>query len=149
MAAARLRRVMRALEGETEMSGSGFAKLVLAVLVGALLLGSLPPAEARECRWSGTPPLCEPTCPANWKYMSKRTGACATGFQMLCCEPQGSTSQADTVASCHKQCAPLLGSVQPKSEGQRLYGNCRALCDRKGNVRCPDGRVKPWSNPKC
>jgi hypothetical protein len=131
------------------MSGSNFAKIVLAVLAGGFLLGILPQAEARECRWSGTPPLCEPTCPAGWKYMTKRPGACVTGFQMLCCEPQGSTTQADSVASCHKQCAPLLGSVQPKSEAQRVYGNCRAMCDHKGTVKCPDGNVKPWNDPKC
>jgi hypothetical protein len=131
------------------MSRSVFAKLVLAVLAGGLLLGSLPQAEARECVWSGTPLLCEPTCPKGWEYITKRTGACETGFQMLCCEPQGSTTHVDGVAPCHKQCAPLLGSVQPKSEAQRVYGNCRALCDHKGIITCPDGTMKPWNNPKC
>ena len=126
-----------------------FAKLLLTVLAGGLLLGSLPRAEARDCEWSGTPPLCEPTCPKGWKYMSKRPGGCETGFQILCCEPQGSTTHVDGVATCHKQCAPLLGSVEPKSEAQRVYGNCRALCDRKGTIRCPDGSVKSWKDPKC
>jgi hypothetical protein len=131
------------------MSGSGFAKIVLAVLALGFLLGSLPPAEARECGWFGSPPLCVPECPSGWKYTSKRPGGCATGFQIQCCEPLGSTTQADSVSSCHKQCAPLLASVQGKSEAQRVYGNCRALCDRKGTVRCADGRVKPWTDPKC
>jgi hypothetical protein len=130
------------------MPGSRFAKLALAMLAAGILLGSLPPAEARECRWSGTPPLCEPTCPKGWKYKSKRPGACETGFQVLCCEPQGSTTHVDTVAPCHKQCAPLL-ATKPKSEAQRVYGNCRALCDRKGTIKCPDGSVKSWKNPKC
>jgi hypothetical protein len=130
------------------MSGSG-SKLVLTVLAGVLLLGAMPLAEARECRWSGTTPFCEPTCPKGWKYMSQRPGGCVTGFQMLCCEPLGSTSQSDSVAPCHTQCAPLLGSVKPKAEAQRVYGNCRALCDRKGTIKCPDGSVKSWKNPKC
>lgn len=81
--------------------------------------------------------------------MSKRPGGCVTGFQILCCEPQGSTTQADSVAPCHQQCAPLLGSVKPKAEAQRVYGNCRALCDRKGTIKCPDGSVKSWKDPKC
>jgi hypothetical protein len=135
--------------GKRAMSRSFFAKLVLTVLAGGLLLGSFPGAEARECKWSGTPPLCEPTCPTGWKYMSKRPGGCVTGFQMLCCEPQGSTTHVDGVAPCHKQCSPLLGAVQPKAEAQRVYGNCRALCDHKGTVTCPDGSVKPWTDPKC
>lgn len=141
--------LLRTLESETAMSGSDFAKVVLAVLAGGLLLGSLSQAEARECVWSGSPPLCVPECPSGWKYMQKRPGGCGTGFQILCCEPLGSTTQADSVSSCHTQCAPLLKSVQPKSEAQRVYGNCRALCDRKGTVKCPDGSVKPWTDPKC
>jgi hypothetical protein len=68
---------------------------------------------------------------------------------MLCCEPQGSTTHVDGVAPCHKQCSPLLGAVQPKAEAQRVYGKCRALCDHKGTVTCPDGSVKPWTDPKC
>jgi hypothetical protein len=81
--------------------------------------------------------------------MAQRPGGCATGFQMLCCEPLGSTSQGTSVAPCHSQCASLLGSVKPKAEGQRVYRNCRALCDRKGTVTCPDGSTRSWKTPKC
>ena len=134
---------------EAAMSGLDVAWAALAVLAGGLLLGSLPRAEARECIWSGSPPICAPQCPRNWQAVSKRPGGCVTNFQVLCCEPQGSTGTVDTVAPCHQQCAPLLGSVKPQTEAQRVYGNCRALCDHKGTIRCPDGSVKPWDNPKC
>lgn len=131
------------------MFGSHFSKLLLGLLGAGLLLALVPHAQARECRWSGTPPLCEPTCPKGWKYMSRRPGGCAMGFQMLCCEPQGSTSQGTGVAPCHAQCAGLLSSVKPKAEASRVYGNCRAVCDKKGVVTCPDGSTRSWKTPKC
>jgi len=131
------------------MSRVTVSKLVLAVCAAFILFGAMPQAEARDCKWSGTPPLCEPTCPKGWKFQAKRPGGCLQGFQMLCCEPQGSTTQVQGVAPCHKQCSPLLGSVKPKSEASRVYSNCRALCDKKGTVTCPDGSKKSWKNPKC
>jgi len=131
------------------MLRSILAMLALIMLAGALLPGSVRLAEARECLWSGEPPICVPSCPPGWKYMTKRPGGCETGFQMLCCEPQGSTTHIDGVAPCHKQCAPLLGAVQPKTEAQRVYRNCRTLCDHKGTSTCPDGTEKPWTDPKC
>lgn len=53
-----------------------------------------------------------------------------------------------TVAPCHKRCAPLL-SLDSRSEARRTYHNCRALCDRKGTVICPDGSRKSYKNPRC
>ena len=34
-------------------------------------------------------------------------------------------------------------------EARRVYGNCRAMCDHRGTVTCPNGRVQSWQNPKC
>lgn len=133
------------------MSGSFVAKVVFAVLAGGFLLGSSPRAEAaRQCEWVGSPPACVPECPRGWVYgKEQQQGGCLTGFQILCCEPEGSSSPVDAVAPCHKQCAPLLTAVKPQEEARRVYGNCRAMCDRKGTVTCSHGTTKSWDNPKC
>ena len=58
------------------------------------------------------------------------------------------TPASQTVDRCHKQCAPLL-KLDSRSEASRTYRNCRALCDRKGTVTCPNGKVQSWKNPRC
>ena len=123
-------------------------KVMLLTLAGLLLLGAVPQAQARQCKWFGTQPFCNGQCPAGWEYTGKRV-SCTTGSQRLCCERLGSTTTVDKVDPCHKQCAPLLGSVKPASEAHRVYGNCRAMCDRRGTITCPNGRVQSWKNPKC
>jgi hypothetical protein len=53
----------------------------------------------------------------------------------------GSTT-SDTgfgVDPCYKQCSPLLGSVSPRSEAQRVFKNCMAYCQHKGRVNCGNG----------
>jgi hypothetical protein len=42
-----------------------------------------------------------------------------------------------TVDPCYKKCAPLLASVTPKAEAQRVYRNCFAYCSHKGSIQCP------------
>jgi len=58
------------------------------------------------------------------------------------------TPVTQTIDPCHKQCAPLL-NLDSRSEAQRTYHNCRALCDRKGEVICPDGSRKSSRTPRC
>jgi hypothetical protein len=130
------------------MSGFSFSRLMLAALVGGLFIGLVSQADAANCKWFGTKPFCDGQCPAGWDYTGKRR-SCTTGSQRYCCERMGTTTHVDKVAPCHTQCAPLLGSVKPAAEASRVYSNCRALCDRKGTVRCPDGTVKSWRTPKC
>jgi len=44
-----------------------------------------------------------------------------------------------TVDPCYKQCSPLLASVTPKQEAQRVFKNCFAYCSHKGVITCPNG----------
>lgn len=49
--------------------------------------------------------------------------------------------------NCNAQCAPILTSVTPASEANRVYKNCRLGCMGKKEYLCPDGRmVKTGSN---
>ena len=72
------------------MSNLTVSKWVLAGFVGAVLFSPAPPAEARECRWFGTPPFCEGSCPRGWKVT--KTDFCFSGMKVRCCEPLGSTT---------------------------------------------------------
>lgn len=142
----------RLLNGTRAMSGRSlspaFATLALSVLGACLTLFPMHGAAARDCRWFGTKPFCDGQCPKGWDYTGQRR-SCTTGSQRYCCEPLGSTTTVDKVAPCHKQCAPLLKAVNPVAEARRVYGNCRALCDHKGNITCPDGHQQSWRRPKC
>ena len=142
----------RLLNGTRAMSVRHFplssVMLALSVLGACLSLFSVHAIAQRDCRWFGTKPFCDGQCPAGWDYTGKRR-SCTTGSQRYCCEPLGSTTTVDKVAPCHKQCAPLLKAVKPVAEARRVYGNCRALCDRKGKITCPDGHQQSWSIPKC
>jgi len=136
----------RAMSGRSLSPGS--ATLALSVIGACLTLFTVHAAAARECRWFGTKPFCDGQCPKGWDYTGQRR-SCTTGSQRYCCEPLGSTTTVDKVAPCHKQCAPLLTAVKPVVEAGRVYGNCRALCDHKGNITCPDGHQQSWRLPKC
>jgi len=140
------------LNGTRAMSGRSLspasATLALSVLGACLTLFAVHAAAARDCRWFGTKPFCDGQCPKGWDYTGQRR-SCTTGSQRYCCEPLGSTTTVDKVAPCHKQCAPLLTAVKPVVEAGRVYGNCRALCDHKGNITCPDGHQQSWRLPKC
>jgi hypothetical protein len=53
-----------------------------------------------------------------------------------------------TVDPCYKQCSPLLGSVTPRKEAQRVYKNCFALCSQRGVLICPHGQIVRY-NQRC
>ena len=63
----------------------------------------------------------------------------------------GSTT-SDTgygVDPCYKQCAPLLSSVTPRQEAQRVFKNCMALCNHKGILVCPNGVTATVGKSQC
>jgi hypothetical protein len=73
------------------------------------------------------------TCPPGYDLAHKSTDP----KHYYCC-PQ---KLARSKPSCNDQCAPLLTSVQPQSEANRVHGNCMALCvgNDNGMLICPDG----------
>ena len=49
------------------------------------------------------------------------------------------TGGSGGVDPAYKQCAPLLGSIKPKSEAQRVFKNCMAMLQHKGLIDCGNG----------
>ena len=72
----------------------------------------------------------------------KSFGRAAVGSFAICIMSTGLAGGATidngyTVDPCYKKCAPLLASVKPKAEAQRVYRNCFAYCRHKGAIQCP------------
>lgn len=71
-------------------------------------------------------------CPAGWAFQSKASDR----KNNYCCPTQAATA----VRSCDLQCAPLLTSVTPQEEANRVHYNCMNLCAGSKMTLCPDGR---------
>ena len=110
----------------------GSATLALSVIGACLTLFPVHAAAARECRWFGTKPFCDGQCPKGWDTPDSG-GRARPGRNATAANPGGTTT-VEKVVPCHKQCAPLLGAVKPAPRRRRVYGNCRVLCDDKGNI---------------
>jgi hypothetical protein len=73
------------------------------------------------------------TCPSGYDLAHKSTDP----KHYYCCP----RTIPRSLPSCNAQCDPLLTSVQPKAEANRVHGNCMALCigNDNGVLICPDG----------
>jgi hypothetical protein len=102
------------------------SKWALAGLVGAVLFSIAAPAEAKMCRWFGTSPICEGSCPRGWK--ATKFDSCFSGFKVYCCERTGSTT-SDGGGS------PYTPSKNrpPKPQGPVVSSNNRFICEQN----CP------------
>lgn len=65
----------------------------MAAAMGLLLLAITSPAPAAtECKWFGTAPLCDGSCPSGWELKSFSSKGCIgtwgiSGTKTLCCKP--------------------------------------------------------------
>ncbi len=66
--------------------GSRLRSKLIAVGILVLVAGASSAAEAAECRWFGTAPLCEGECPSGWK--AKNHKQCFSGWKVYCCAPE-------------------------------------------------------------
>jgi hypothetical protein len=69
---------------------------LLAVGVLAIMSLQAQPAAARDCFWDGSGPICRGHCTGGYKTIKVKIAGCLNGFKVLCCEPLGSISQAQT-----------------------------------------------------
>lgn len=115
-----------------------FLRLLFAGLVAALAFSMALPAEARMCRFFGTSPFCEGSCPRGWERTG-RTSACFTGRKVECCERMGSTT-SDGPGSPYTDGRPNKTTSPKPNKPPPLPSRNRAICD--GNCPYPAGSAK-------
>ena len=83
---------------------------------------------------------CSPTgsvkiCPAGYTLENRSTSSPI----FFCCP----ATIPKTVPSCNSRCDPLLTSVTPKSEANRVHNNCMTLCSGNPDrtIICPDNTL--------
>jgi len=93
------------------MSPLTFSKLIGFAFLAIVALASVS-AVAKECKWDGTPPFCEGSCPDGWKFVKQK--ACFSGFRVYCCknEPKCGPAQYGTEGCPY----PPFGSAPDSGE---------------------------------
>ena len=79
-------------------------------------------------------------CPSDMRYQAKASDP-GNGY---CCPKTYKKYRP----SCNAQCEPLLTSVTPLAEAQRVHFNCMSLCagGETAKVICPDGKRRRAKN---
>ena len=127
----------------------------LAMAIMLPLAGTAWAGHTNICFWIGVRPVCHGISDCGPGNELVKRENCAIGLRYLCCEKTGSTtsdsggSGGGGVDPCYKQCSPMLRSINPLQEAQRVFKNCMALCNHTGTVTCPDGSTRQASNGKC
>lgn len=63
-----------------------YPRLPASLVALIFFCAACPAADAAECQWFGTAPLCDGECPTGWQQ--KTAKQCFSGWKVYCCEPE-------------------------------------------------------------
>jgi hypothetical protein len=139
---------------EVTLSARGPSRLValivlaLAVCAAGAANAQKWPADAEECRWFGTAPLCDGECPAGWRIENYSGAGCVgtwgiSGTKAFCCKIKPKCGPANYgTEGCPY---PSFGGCKPGWAQGTILG--RTVCCRPGqefvaHVGCREPKPK-------
>jgi hypothetical protein len=129
------------------------------LVVTAIAIGAIDGADAKECKWFGTAPLCDGSCPAGWDLVNYSGDGCIgtwgiSGTKAYCCKheepcttygtpdcpypPFGSSSSNSAPPSSGPQPSPDV-IMNKKKESQSGQGSDGVLVPEPSKGPSPFG----------